>query len=183
MSNDLTDLQEEQSRFGKIETHELHDLSDVHRAFKELTELDLKSKETADQAKKDREAVDKWEADQQRVTSSRIDFLHREIMAVYLNNGMVGKLSSPWGSATVSNHKPSTAWTDEKAALKHFKDNGDDDLITKKVTESINKVEAKKRIQVVGNVCVDEDGQVVPGVSVKPAYTSVTFKTGGAVDD
>ncbi|KRO27032.1 hypothetical protein DY78_GL000350 [Lactiplantibacillus fabifermentans DSM 21115] len=63
---------------------------------------------------------------------------------------------------------------DEKMVLNSLRNQGMSQYI--KVKESIDKVDLKKAGRMVGDKFVMEDGEIIAGITEKPATEKVTFK-------
>lgn len=101
------------------------------------------------------QAIEVWEA--------KISDFHLELLR---NDPEQKTLSTPYGKSSSRTSKAQADKSDDEKLLKYAKDNKLTDLI--KVEETVRWGDLKKIVTVVGNVVVDENGEIVPGLKVKP---------------
>lgn len=154
----------------------------------------IDSLETADWALKKLKAIKAHDDDVNQVAQNNIDqaiaWRDRELdknqanreyfeslLTDYLRDGRLTdkkfKIDTPNGK--VSTRKtPAGLVYEEKVVLNALRNQGMGKFI--KVKESIDKVDLKKAGQLVNGKFVMEDGEIIAGVTEKPAVENVTFK-------
>lgn len=83
------------------------------------------------------------------------------------------KIDTPNGRVSTRKNPAGLAY-DEKMVLNSLRNQGMSQYI--KVKESIDKVDLKKAGRMVGDKFVMEDGEIIAGITEKPATEKVTFK-------
>ncbi|WP_432352687.1 host-nuclease inhibitor Gam family protein [Sporosarcina sp. A2] len=177
----MADLQtaevEEKERF------EITDEATLHWTFRKMRELKSKIAEKEELAKseydridEERKLVDDWLEKETNSFSQSIEYfehLIREYHSTLLSEDDSRKtLSTPFGKSKTTTSKAQPEKLDDEKLLSFVKNNGYKEFI--KTQESVMWGELKKGLQVVGNNVVDENGEIVEGVKVKPE--TVTFK-------
>ena len=172
---------QEINQFGQAKTQTVTDRNSADWALMKLGELESQDKnDGALAAAKIREWED-WLADQEAKRAKFRDYLEHELMAFGANERAKDpkfKFSTPNGKITFRKSKAAPQWEDDAAVLDFIKSNWSLEEAEKviSVKESFNKSEVKKYLKVVGDKVVDDDGQIVPGVGVKPASETISIK-------
>lgn len=173
---ELEEIDSDESEFQKFE---ITDIDSLNWAFRKLSALKSKQKETKQLAEKERLRITSWEQSELAAVRSSIEFF--ETMAAQYHMKQLEEdpksktISTPYGKVKSTTSKAQPDKQDEAKLLAFAKENK---LSFIKVTEEIKWGDLKKTLQVVElngqQVVVDESGQVVPGATVKPQTT--TFK-------
>ncbi|MER2171262.1 MAG: host-nuclease inhibitor Gam family protein [Psychrobacillus psychrodurans] len=159
---------------------EINNDSDLSWVFKEiLIPLKQEVEHINEIAKIDFERVQKWEEDKLRGPLKGIEYWEHRISAYHLESlqkdATKKTISTPFGKvkSTTSQAQPDKG--DEEKLLAFVKANN---LPFIKATEEIKWGDLKKTLQIAEKdgvqIVIDENGQTVPGATVKPQTT--TFK-------
>jgi hypothetical protein len=171
------ELQEIENQEELKQRFQITGIDSLNWAFRKLSAYKAKAVEVEQLAKAERERIDRWEEEQKKSIQQNIEFfeqLIQEYHAKVLQEDPKAKtLSTPYGKSKARKTKAQPEKADENLLLQHVKENG----MTEFVKESIKWGDLKKTLQVVEvngkQVVIDENGQVVPGVVVKPE--SITY--------
>lgn len=74
------------------------------------------------------------------------------------------KIKTVNGTASYGKVNKKWNWQDDEAAIKSLKETGHEELI--RVTESIEKEKLKKSLTIVGDIVVDENGEIIEGIKI-----------------
>jgi hypothetical protein len=164
---------EEKQRF------QITGIDSLNWTFRKLAAYKAKENEITELAKAERERIDRWEEEQKKSIQQNIEFfeqlIHEYHAKVLQDDPKAKTLSTPYGKSKARKSKAQPEKADEKAILQHVIDNKMDEYIK----TSLKWADLKKTLQVAEvngkQVVVDENGQIVPGVEVKPE--TITYKT------
>lgn len=170
---ELSDAEETGQKF------EITDLDSLNWALRKVHAYDAQLKEIQSVANSERQRIDSWEQRESKGINESIQFFHNLIAdyhtKVLVENPKKKTLSTPYGKSKSTTLKAQPDITDEEQLLKFVEDNK---LPFVEKVPKLNWAELKKTLKVVEkdgeHIVVDENGQVVPGVAVKPQNT--TFK-------
>lgn len=144
-------------------------------AFRKLRAINVKSNEIKELAAAERQRIDEWEKKELSVLENSTEFFEGLLAEYFVKQRELDpkfKLSTPYGRVSSRKQQPKWNYEDEKV-LNWLKEN-DTELI--KIKEEINKVELKKKYQIVGNTVVTEDGEIVEGITVEEVPDSINIK-------
>lgn len=162
------DVEEEQQRF------QITGMDSLNWAFRKLSALKAKETEITKLAKAEKERIEHWEASEKATISNDIQFfesLINEYHAEVLRADPKAKtLSTPYGKSKSRMSKAQPDKADEAAILKYVKENEMDEYIK----PTLKWADFKKSLTIAGDKIVDENGQIVPGVTIKPE--SISYK-------
>jgi Bacteriophage Mu Gam like protein. len=159
---------------------EITDLNSLNWAFRKLKAYKAKEREIEEVANAERERIDAWEEEEKKKIKDSIQFFeslifqyHSKIMA---QDPKTKTLSTPYGKSKARKVKAQPEKADENAILKHVLNNGMDEyikptLIWGEFKKSLKLVELDGK-----KVVVDENGEIVPGVIIKPEETKFTVE-------
>lgn len=175
------DVMNEINQFGQAQTHLVTDRDSADWALMMLGELESQDEDDETLAAAKINQWRDWLADQQAKREKSREYFEHELMAFGANERAKDpkfKLETPNGKITFRKAKAAPQWEDDQAVLDFIKANWSPDELKKVIAikESFNKTEAKKHLKVVGDKVVDDDGQIVPGVGVKPATEAISIK-------
>lgn len=174
---ELIDVEEIQSQDKPFE---ITDLNSLNWAFRKLTALKSKEKDIKQLANIERDRIAEWERGELSTISSSLEFFENMI-AIYhakqLEQDPKAKtISTPYGKSKTCKSKEAPEKENEDAILQHVIENNMDDYIK----NSVKWADLKKSLKIVEisgeKVVVDENGQIVPGVSVKPESISYSVE-------
>lgn len=156
---------------------EIDSLESLNWAFRKLSAIHSKEADIAALAKKERERIDFWEAEQKKALENDKTFFETLIQTYHQKqleaDPKAKTLSTPYGKSKSRVSKASPDKSNEEALLQHIKENE----MTEYIKESVKWGDLKKTLKVVDvagkQVVVDETGQIIQGCIVKPA--SITF--------
>ncbi|MEK5215282.1 host-nuclease inhibitor Gam family protein [Psychrobacillus sp. FSL H8-0487] len=173
---ELEEMDSVESEFNKFE---INDIDSLNWAFRKLSALKSKEKETKQLADKERIRITSWEQKELSAVRSSIDFF--ETMAAQYHMKQLAEdpkaktISTPYGKVKSTTSKAQPDKEDEDKLLAFVKANN---LPFVKTTEEIKWGDLKKTLQVVEKdgvqIVINVNGQAVPGATVKPQTT--TFK-------
>jgi phage host-nuclease inhibitor protein Gam len=131
------------------------------RAFKKQMEENEKL------AKAEIERIQEWlqkENEKAQRSIQFFEYLIGEYLAEQRKKDSKFRLSTPYGKATFRKQQPKWIYDDEKL-LAFLKQSGKHQFI--RIKEEVNKADLKKAVKVVGNVVVDENGEVIEGITIE----------------
>jgi thioesterase domain-containing protein len=171
-ANELNDWKQEKEQVEEKKHFEITGLDSLNWAFRKLAAFKAKEAEITELAKKERERIDFWEAEQKKTIQAEVEFfesLINQYHAKVLQEDPKAKtLSTPYGKSKARKSKAQPDKTNEKEILQHVLDNNMEEYIK----PSLKWADLKKSLRIVEvdgkQVAVDENGQVVPGVTIKP---------------
>jgi hypothetical protein len=166
------ELQELENQEELKQRFQITGIDSLNWAFRKLSAYKAKASEVEQLAQAERERIDRWEEEQKKSIQQNIEFFEQlisEYHAKVLQDDPKAKtLSTPYGKSKARKSKAQPEKVDENMLLKHIKENG----MTEFIKESVKWGDLKKALKVVevngDQVVIDENGQVVPGVVVKP---------------
>lgn len=149
-------------------------IDSLNWAFRKLSALKAKEAEIINLAKAEKERIEHWEATEKASLNYDIEFFESLINAYHaevLNEDPKAKtLSTPYGKSKSRTSKAQPDKADEATILKYIEEN----QMTEYIKPTLNWADFKKSLTIAGDKIVDENGQIVPGVTVKPE--TITYK-------
>jgi hypothetical protein len=172
----IEEADEEQQESLK-HTFKITDLSSLNWAFRKVQALKTNQSEVKRLADGERERISFWEQKELSSIDDSLSFFEGLIYeyhnAVLSENPKAKTLSTPYGKAKARMTKAQPEKVNEELILQHVIESNMDEFIKQSVkwgdlkkSLKIVEVEGKKAV-------IDENGQVVPGVEVKPE--GITF--------
>lgn len=167
-----------------IETQEIKfeitDLSSLNWAFRKLTALKSKEKEIKQVANEERERIADWEKGELSSLNGSIGFFEGLIQAYHANqlaeDPKAKTISTPYGKSKTRKSGETPEKQNEEKVLQFVIENELDEFIK----NSVKWADLKKSLKIVEisgeKVVVDENGQLVPGVIVKPESISYSVE-------
>ena len=171
---EVEEIQSQEQRF------EITDLNSLNWAFRKLTALKLKEKEIKQLANVERERIAVWEKGELSTITNSTSFFE-SLIAEYHSQQLTSDpkaktISTPYGKSKSRLSKESPEKADEKVLTSYVIENDMKDYIK----NSVDWAGLKKSLHIVDvngvKVAVDENGQVVPGVIVKPESISYSVE-------
>lgn len=183
----MNQLQEQQlHEINKMEQEErggfiIDDLSGLTWTMRKMRALQAKIKEVQDIATAEIAPIEGWAKQETKQYQEDMDFFAHKISEyhrlVLAEDPRAKSIKTPYGVAKSTASKAAPEKVDETALIAYAKEN-DVPVVEVVTTEKLKWAELKKTLKVVERageqVVIDADGQIVPGVVVKPE--TVTFK-------
>lgn len=173
------ELEEMDSVESEFQKFEITDIDSLNWAFRKLSALKSKEKETKQLAEKERIRITSWEQKELSAVKSSIEFF--ETMAAQYHMKQLEQdpksktISTPYGKVKSTTSKAQPDKEDVDKLLAFVEEN---ELPFVKVKKELAWADLKKTLQVVEKdgvqIVINENGQAVPGATVKPQTT--TFK-------
>jgi hypothetical protein len=170
----LDEIRAEIDQFGQAETF-VTDEGKAGWAFRELAKVARENQKTRDQADLAIKQIEQWRDAKVSKNDSWYATLEHQLLAYSENQRQKDpkyRLDTPFGKVTIRTTKmPKAKIADATQVLNFVKANWNphmqDEVI--KRTEKVGITDLKPFIKIVGDKAVDEDGQVIPGVTIEPA--------------
>lgn len=158
----------------------IENLETLSWAFKELSALRVKENEINNLAKKELEIIQRWQTNElNKIEGNALYFkglIHDYHYRRLLSDPKAKTLSTPYGVSKSRAAKPTPEKENEELLLEHVNKND----LKQYVKESLDWGNFKKSIQVAEKngvfVAIDENGESIPGVTIKPENTSFTVE-------
>jgi hypothetical protein len=171
---EVEEIQSQETRF------EITDLNSLNWAFRKLTALKSKEKEIKQLANVERDRIAEWEKGELTSVTGSIGFFEGLIQLYHANqiaqDPKVKTISTPYGKSKTRKSGEAPEKQDEEKILQYVIENELDEFIK----NSVKWADLKKSLKIVEisgeKVVVDENGQVVPGVTVKPESISYSVE-------
>lgn len=162
-------IQEEKQPF------EITDVSSLNFVFREiLAPLKEKVAQTKLMESEELERIKKWAEGETKAPLQDIAYWEQRIEDYHLNllrtDPKQKTISTPYGKSRTTTSAAQPQKTDDEKLLHYAKSNELTDLID--VKETVKWGELKKTLKVVDGNVIDENGEIVEGVSVKPETVS-----------
>ncbi|MED4887793.1 host-nuclease inhibitor Gam family protein [Lysinibacillus fusiformis] len=158
---------------------EITDLDSLNWALRKVHAYDAQLKEIQTVANSERQRIDSWEQRESKGINESIQFFHNLIAEyhtkVLTEDPKKKTLSTPYGKSKSTTSKAQPDKVDEEQLINFVEEN---ELPFIEKVPKLKWGDLKNTLKVVDKdgeqIVVDENGQVVPGVAVKPQTT--TFK-------
>lgn len=176
---ELFELEEQQQEERKVFV--ITDLNGLNWAFRKMSAIQAKQNEVKQLAQAERLRIDAWEKKECAAFESDLAFFTQKITeyhaSVLAQDPKAKSIKTPYGVAKSTTSKAAPEKVDEAALIEYVKTN-ELTFVEVETKEKLLWGELKKTLKVVESdgvlKVVDADGQVVPGVFVKPE--TVSFK-------
>jgi hypothetical protein len=175
--DDATNVEEGQESHYSFQ---ITDLNSLNWVFRKLAALKSKEKEIKQLADAERQRIADWERGELSPISSSLEFFETLIATYHAKqleaDPKAKTISTPYGKSKSRSTKAAPEKENEEVILQHVIENGMDDYIK----NSLKWADFKKAVKIVeisgDKVVVDENGQVVPGMTVKPESISYSVE-------
>lgn len=176
--NELLEIDEiesqEQTQF------EITDLDSLNWAFRKLSALKSKEKEIRQLANVERDRIDQWEKSELSTIENSTSFFESLIQQYHAKqlaeDPKAKTISTPYGKSKTRKSKEAPEKANEDELLEYVLENEMLDFIKNSVKWSDFK-KTLKIVEISGEkVVVDENGQLVKGVTVKPESISYSVE-------
>jgi hypothetical protein len=173
------DLQNEDIESVKTR-FEITDLGSLTWTFENVKALKDKEKEIKEVAQVQRSKIDYWENKELSTINSSLEFF-QNLIAEYHSKVLAADpkkktIKTPYGNAKAKTSSEQPVKFKEEEILQHAIESGMDDYLKTELKWG----EFKKQLKIVEisgeKVIVDSNGQLVPGVKVKPATTTFSME-------
>ncbi|MDA1771570.1 host-nuclease inhibitor Gam family protein [Bacillus cereus] len=160
--------------------YEITDLSSLNRAFRKLTELKEKESGFKEFANSEHERIDNWEKSVLTPIHNNISFYESHIQRYHMEQLAADPkqktISTPYGKSKTRKSKETPEQKDKEQLLQYAIENHLDDCLKTEVKWG----DLKKKFKIVEisgeKVVIDDTGQIVPGVTVKPESISYSVE-------
>lgn len=174
---ELMEVEEIQSQEPNFE---ITDINSLNWAFRKLTALKSKEKEIKQLANVERDRIAEWEKGELSSITNSVSFFEGHIQAYHANqlveDPKAKTISTPYGKSKTRKSKEAPEKENEDVILQYVIENEMDNFIK----NSVKWADLKKSLKIVEisgeKVVVDENGQLVPGVVVKPESISYSVE-------
>ena len=170
--------------FEEIQAHETNfeimDINSLNWAFRKLTALKSKEKEIKQLANVERDRIAEWEKGELSSITNSTSFFESLITLYHAKqlaeDPKAKTISTPYGKSKTRKSKETPEKVNEDLILQYVIENEMDEFIK----NSVKWADLKKSLKIVEisgeQVVVDENGQLVPGVIVKPESISYSVE-------
>ncbi|HDR6754798.1 TPA: host-nuclease inhibitor Gam family protein [Bacillus cereus] len=171
---EVDELQDSEKRF------EISDLEGLNWAFRKLTALKEEEKKITTLANVERDRITQWEQSELKPIHNDISFFETHIRRYHMEQLEMDPkqktISTPYGKSKTRKSSEAPEQKDKAQVLQYAIENELDDCLKTEV----KWVDFKKKLKIVEigeeKVVVDENGQIVPGVTVKPESISYSVE-------
>src|SRR5690606_19790628 len=169
--DDINALQPDSTKF------EIKDINSLNWAFRKVAALQAKAKEIKQLAEIERQRIADWEKSELSSIEASMEFFESLVTQYHAKqlelDPKAKTISTPYGKSKTRTSKAAPEKQDEEKILQYVIENEMDEFIK----NSVKWGDLKKSLKVVEisgeKVVVDSNGQIVPGVTVKPE--SITY--------
>ncbi|MGG0258446.1 host-nuclease inhibitor Gam family protein [Bacillus mycoides] len=159
---------------------EISDLESLNWAFRKISALKAQEKEVTTLANVERDRITEWEQSELKPLHNSISFFESHIQCYHAERLAADPkqktISTPYGKSKTRKSGEAPEQKDKAQVLQYAIENEMDDCLKTEVKWA----DFKKKIKIVEisgeKVIVDEDGQIVPGVTVKPESISYSVE-------
>lgn len=159
---------------------EISDLNSLNWAFRKLAALKSKEKEIKQLANVERDRIALWERGELSTIEGSVEFFENMISVYHAkqleSDPKAKTITTPYGKSKTRKSKEAPEKANEEEILQHVIENNMDDYIK----NSVKWADLKKNLKIVEisgeKTVVDENGQLIPGVTVKPESISYSVE-------
>ncbi|MRX70876.1 hypothetical protein GJU40_01675 [Bacillus lacus] len=171
---DINSLSQEERKF------EITDLDSLNWVFRKVSALHAKQKEIKQLADVERERIADWERGELSTITNSLSFFENMVKVYHMQklaeDPKAKTISTPYGKSKTRKSAATPEKQDEEKILQYAIENEMDECIK----NSVKWAELKKVLKIVEisgeKVVVDNNGQMVPGVTVKPESISYSVE-------
>ncbi|WP_242272174.1 host-nuclease inhibitor Gam family protein [Bacillus cereus group sp. BfR-BA-01310] len=171
---EVDDLQVAEQQF------EITDMNGLNWAFRKISALKAQEKEVTTLANVERDRITEWEQKELNPIHNSISFFETHIQRYHAEqlaaNPKQKTISTPYGKTKTRKSSEAPEQKDKAQVLQYAIENHLDDCLKTEV--KWGDLKKKFKIEEISGekVIVDEDGQIVPGVTVKPESISYSVE-------
>ncbi|MDA1883094.1 host-nuclease inhibitor Gam family protein [Bacillus cereus group sp. BY105LC] len=159
---------------------EITDINGLNWAFRKLTALKAQEKEVTTLANVERDRITEWEQSELKPIHNSISFFETHIQRYHAEQLAADPkqktISTPYGKSKTRKSKEAPDKANEELLLDYVIQND----LAEFIKNSVKWADLKKTLKIVQigdeKVVVDVDGQIVPGVTVKPESISYSVE-------
>ncbi|MBR3117794.1 host-nuclease inhibitor Gam family protein [Bacillus paranthracis] len=159
---------------------EITDINQLNWAFRKLTALKAQEKEVTTLANVERDRIAEWEKGELISVHNSITFFESHVQRYHAEQLAVDPkqktISTPYGKSKTRKSKEAPDKANEELLLDYVIQND----LAEFIKNSVKWADLKKTLKIVQigdeKVVVDGDGQIVPGVTVKPESISYSVE-------
>ncbi|MFJ6263210.1 host-nuclease inhibitor Gam family protein [Rhodococcus erythropolis] len=159
---------------------EVTDINGLNWAFRKISALKAKEKEITTLANVERDRITQWEQSELKPIHNDISFFKTHIRRYHMEqleaDPKQKTISTPYGKSKTRKSSEAPEQKDKEQVLQYAIENQLDDCLKTEVKWA----DFKKKLKIVEisgeKVIVDEDGQIVPGVTIKPESISYSVE-------
>lgn len=159
---------------------EVTDINGLNWAFRKISALKAKEKEITTLANVERDRITQWEQSELKPIHNDISFFETHIRRYHMEQLAADPkqktISTPYGKSKTRKSKETPDKGDEALLLDYVIQND----LAEFIKNSVKWADLKKTLKIVQigdeKVVVDENGQMVPGVTVKPESISYSVE-------
>jgi Bacteriophage Mu Gam like protein len=171
---DINSIKSEETKF------EIVDINSLNWVFRKVSALKAKEKEIKQLANVERERIADWERGELSTINNSLEFFENMVTHYHakqlVEDPKAKTLTTPYGKSKSRKTKETPEKQNEEEILQYVIENEMDDFIK----NSVKWAELKKSLRIAEisgeKVVVDENGQLVPGVTVKPESISFSLE-------
>ncbi|MBZ4662806.1 MAG: hypothetical protein JG776_488 [Caloramator sp.] len=163
---EIYEIQEVEQLEGK-EQFKVTNIDQANWCLRKIAALKKKQKENEELAKAEIERIQKWLDKENKQLDDSLKFfegLLEEYAIVQRQKDSKFKLSTPYGKVGFRKQQPKWNYDDEKL-LNFLKQAGKTEFV--RIKEEVNKSELKKKLKIAGNLVVDENGEIIEGITIE----------------
>ncbi|TKI22577.1 hypothetical protein FC683_26675 [Bacillus cereus] len=171
---EVDELQDAEKQF------EIRDLEGLNWAFRKLTALKAEEKKITTLANVERDRIGQWEQKELKPIHDSVSFFETHIQRYHAEQLAADPkqktISTPYGKSKTRKSGEAPEQQDKEKLLQYAIENHLDDCLKTEV--KWGDLKKKFKIEEISGekVIVDEDGQIVPGVTVKPESISYSVE-------
>ncbi|MEK5390179.1 host-nuclease inhibitor Gam family protein [Margalitia sp. FSL K6-0131] len=159
---------------------QITNIESLNWAFRKVSALQSKAKEIETLAAAEKQRIDQWAVSELKPIENSLDFFKQLITEYHSKQLEVDPkaktISTPYGKSKTRKTSAQPEKANEEDILQYVFENNLDEF----VKSSVKWVDLKKTLKIVEisgeKVVVDENGQIVPGVTVKPESISYSVE-------
>jgi sulfur carrier protein ThiS len=164
----------------EVAKFEITDLNSLNWVFRKVAALKSKEKEIKQVADVERERIADWERGELSTISNSLSFFENMVQAYHAKqlaeDPKAKTISTPYGKSKTRKSSEAPEKQDEAKLLEYVIENE----MAEFIKNSVKWADLKKSLKIVEisgeKVVVDENGQIVPGVTVKPESISFSLE-------
>jgi len=171
---EVDELQDAEQQF------EITDINQLNWAFRKISALKAKEKQVTTLANVERDRIEQWEKSELIPIHNSMSFFESHIQRYHAEQLAVDPkqktISTPYGKSKTRKSKEALEQADKEQLLNYAIEND----LAEFIKNEVKWVDIKKTFQIVEisgeKAVVDENGQLVPGVTVKPESISYSVE-------
>ncbi|MCX7951038.1 MAG: host-nuclease inhibitor Gam family protein, partial [Clostridiales bacterium] len=149
------------------EQFKVKDIDQANWCLRKISALKKQETELTELRNKEIQRIENWHKKEIEKTENSIKFFEGLLEAYARSERETNpkfKLSTPYGKVAFRKQQPKWNYDDE-TLLKFLKQAGKTEFI--RIKEEVNKTELKKKLKVAGELVVDDNGEIIEGITVE----------------